>query len=62
MSRNIDPRKPFFIAAGAMNLDGTLDTAWEDLESYDTADEAIEWAKEQAEEHGGEYFIYETLE
>lgn len=55
----LNPRKRFYISYGALNSDGTVDHTWEARDAHETLEEAIAQATEEADQHGGELFVYE---
>ncbi len=59
MSRNIEPRKSFFVPICVSNMDGTIDLGAEGLKGYETEAEAIAAAKDEVDENDVEIFVYE---
>lgn len=57
--RVLDPRQPLYMPVAIGNTDGSLDLGFEGQEGHETLDEALAFAAEQTEEHGGEWFVYE---
>jgi hypothetical protein len=52
MQGDVDPTKVFYIALSADYLDGSAGVSWDGSQGFQSLEEAIEHAREEAHEHG----------
>lgn len=55
-----DPRKTFYMVICQGTTDEKIDLDWQSPSAFDTDQEAIDYAAEQADESGMEFYIYEV--